>query len=404
MNDRNDRGGRREFLRIAGAGIGVGVGASLVTGRSAAQSVGWQQTYGPADYTNAEDAVETTDGGFAVTATSWNISSDVVAFWLAKVNPDGGIEWDRIYDFDAYNESRELVQLADGSFVVAGDTFGSSSDGGVNRLVRTAADGTLLGSRTFGEATVARLEEMVEVRCDGETRGVAVLGSRFSPETGRSFWLLRTDASLRPLWERTYADLSGVGVDLVRPSAGGYAVAGSGATESGTLAAWLGRFDDDGDLRWERTYDTASGADALVERCDGGETQGYALSGATDDRVWTIETDPDGAVVQDETYEQSASVADLAAGGDGYAVLGAVSQGSGDSYDDPSNFWLLKTDDRLRASWSATYGSEFADGSWTTDDPVSVVTTDRGYVLTGTSFEVDDPVYRDVWAVNVVPD
>jgi len=143
-------------------------------------------------------------------------------------------------------------------------------------------------------------------------------------------WLVKTDSSGNPQWNKTYGDkYANHAYSIVKTSDDGYALAGSSTLNSGAVDFWLVKIDASGNQLWNKTYDSTVDdyAYSLVQTSD----SGYALAGRT----------------------------------------GAYGEVDG-------NFWLVKTDSSGNQLWNKTFGGSGDDVAYSI-----IQTSDGGYALAG---------------------
>ena len=218
------------------------------------------------------------------------------------------------------------------------------------------------------------------------------------------------------LWNQTYGGVqSDRETSLVVTSDGGYAMGGyTYSFGSGSGDFWLVKTDSFGNLQWNKTYGEENHQEeafAMVTTVDGG----YALAGYTSVLVptndsdiqdtpvgiypvpsmeptytsepsdaWLVKTDELGNVEWSKKFggENIDRVFALVATSDGgYALAGQANIGG-----DGSGSWLIKTDENGNLQWEKTYG-EFLDCAY-----ALVETFDGGYALAGYKY-VDEAFY-----------
>ncbi len=82
----------------------------------------WERAYGGSGYKWAWSLIQTTDGGYAVAGGTCSIGSGEPDFWVAKLDNEGNITWDKTYGGSSYDEANSIIQTTDGGYAVAGRT------------------------------------------------------------------------------------------------------------------------------------------------------------------------------------------------------------------------------------------------------------------------------------------
>ena len=79
----------------------------------------WQKNIGNDDYLSAENVISTGDNEIIVSGIRRN-NSDIENVWVAKLNADGNVLWEKLIEDSNLSCSQSLKQLPDGGFVLAG--------------------------------------------------------------------------------------------------------------------------------------------------------------------------------------------------------------------------------------------------------------------------------------------
>lgn len=294
-----------------------------------------------------------------------------------------GIEWEAMFGGRAVDRGLTVQQTDDGGFVAVGTTssdffvsYGTDYDA---YLVKTDAAGRLEWQKTFGG--VGDDEGVcVQQTSDG---GYVLTGTTRSGTTGTLVYLVKTDASGRLEWQRTFG---GGGEDAgrcVRQTAdGGFIVLGeTDSFGAGESDLYLIRLDSAGKMLWEKTYggDKAEQAACVQETRDGG----FVVSGATASfgaggfDVYVIKTGAAGKPEWERTFGGSGW--DFGSwvrrtGDGGYVIAGATASFGAGGYD----AYLIKTGAAGMTEWERTFGGSGWDAGKTVRQ-----TGDGGYLVAG---------------------
>ncbi len=141
-------------------------GAYLIK-TDATGGIEWEHVYDGTEWAMA--LVQTKDGGYALTAPDYVLSS---TSWLLKIGSAGNLQWNKSY---SYPSARALVQTKDDGYAMAG---GSS----YGWIVKTDLGGITQWNRTYGSPRSGSISAMVQTSDGGYTMG----------GTG-DFWLVRTE-------------------------------------------------------------------------------------------------------------------------------------------------------------------------------------------------------------------
>lgn len=261
----------------------------------------WEKDYGGEWDDKTTSMQETTDGGFiltGVTATRDGIddATDKYEAWVIKLNSQGDIEWQKILGGSLMDEANQVIQAADGGYVVAGMSKSADGDVGKNNgdsdawVFKLDANGELIWSQAFG-GTDSDYATSITQSPDG---GYVVVGGSESLEGDgdvsnnigfTDFWVLKLDANGNLQWNQSYG---GRGNDIAAATLvgadGGYVVAGHSRSSDGQVESnagqydiWVIKIDDDGALIWKKSIGL-SGHD-MVEDMKYSRDGNYILTG-----------------------------------------------------------------------------------------------------------------------------
>ncbi len=291
-------------LKYAVIGVSVVLSVLALAGSSGVQggqvhgsSGSWERTFGG----NKEDVgisvQQTSDGGFILLGVTESFGAGGGDFWLIKTDAEGKMLWEHTFGGEDWDYGFSVQQTSDGGFILLGGTYSFGAGDSDFWLIKTDAEGKLLWEHTFGGEDWD-YGFSVQQTSDG---GFVLLGETKSFGAGDSdFWLIKTDAEGKMLWERTFGGRDGDGgISVQQTSDGGFILLGG--TESfgaGDGDFWLIKTDAEGKLLWERTFGGSKWdyGISVQQTSDGGfillgETKSF---GAGDGDFWLIKTDAEG--------------------------------------------------------------------------------------------------------------
>jgi hypothetical protein len=247
---------------------------------------------------------------------------------VLKLDPAGGVQWQREFGGSGAEEARAVGQTSDGGYVVAGYT----------------------GSFGVGHNDV---------------------------------WLVKVDWSGNIQWQWAYGGGSDdIAQAVQQTSDGGYIVAGyTSSYGAGSYDFWVVKLDSAGGFEWQKAYggQNSDVAYSIHQTGDGG----YVVAGETNSfgsvgsNVWVVKLDPLGNIENQWGYggsggEYAHSIRQTTDGG--YIVGGTTTSygaGSGDT-------WVLKLDAAGNVQWDSVLGGSGDDRIYAIQQ-----TSDGGYVATG---------------------
>ncbi len=184
-----------------------------------------------------------------------------------------------------------MVQTADGGYVIAGSAAYYDERGWDFYLMQTDSAGDSLWSHRFDHGSLEICNNVVQT-ADG---GYLMAGEGYVGGAQTDIWLLCTDAAGDSLWEKCYRgrnnDRCG---QVIRTEDDGFAITGTRLMddENITLGWWLIITDANGDSLWSRIYggSHAIQCSSIIQTPDGG----FVLAGTRGEDFWLLRTDSDG--------------------------------------------------------------------------------------------------------------
>lgn len=318
---------------------------------------------------------------------AWLSAENSQDIYLIKCDSLGNLVWQKTYGGPAHEESRSVVALPSGEYVVMGNS--NIQTNGLENVILIKIDsvGNILWEKTFGGTNTDMGHSMV-LTPDG---GFAIVGYTTSfGAQGADIYLLKVDASGNLVWEKRFGGgASDAGESVICSPENDFLIAGStNSTGAGSLDIYLSKIDASGKQLWEKTFG-GSGSDegkSVAPTADGGyllvgttirsfKTQSEALFD-----VYVVKSDSAGNLVWQKTFggaDEDRGFSACPAHDGGYAIVGS----SGANFEKGSDGFLVRIDSRGNLIWEKTFGGMGADGIY-----LILPTYDRGYVLGGATY------------------
>lgn len=192
------------------------------------------------------------DGDYYI--AGWENSSGQPDLMLMKMDSTGTLLWTRTLGGSAIDWAFDVLALADGSCLVAGETtnFGVNAPPRSNAwLVKYDAAGDTVWSKTYGDSAHDERANEVILASDG---GFLLAGYQSHPVGDEDIFVVKTDANGVEEWSRTYG---GTGEDIaldIVASCDNYTIAGfTDSYGAGDRDAYLIEVDANGDTLWTKT-------------------------------------------------------------------------------------------------------------------------------------------------------
>lgn len=308
------------------ATVAVGHTLSQSSGRSDAWVVAldkqgellWQQSIGGPRDDRANAAFDLADGSLLVVGDTASGDSGHLAGLVAKLDPDGEVEWRRAIGRDV--SLNDVVEVADGRLVVAG-TQGKVA----GYVAELDANGEIVWEQQLADKGPDIIRALARMP-NGEILLVGERTNMFDSDA----WAMRLSSGGEPIWSRSYgADYSDVFTDVVVLPSGDAIAVGSTYTDAAREQGWMVSIASGSNAGWEKTFggtgvDTLSGITLLND-------QSLILVGQTnvgDESVpnsWVLRVTNRGALVKARALggEYADGLASIAARPDGsFAAVG----------------------------------------------------------------------------------
>lgn len=251
----------------------------------------WKKRYGGEADDAGNAMIEHSGGGVFVAGYTKSFTGDVSGnhggsdFWLFKTNPSD-LVWQKCYGGSNDEAANDLIETADGGLLLAGYT--SSSDGYIGNsygqedawLVKTGIDGALEWEESYGGSGNDRANQVLQT-ADG---GYIIAGSKDSPDassgknTGdQDAWLIKVDNNGNLQWENTFGGpYEDAASSLTINNFGGYTFVGT-TTNAQSSDVWVVAVDAQGNMVWQKTFGSEMMNDqgvSILQKSDGD----YAIS------------------------------------------------------------------------------------------------------------------------------
>src|SRR3989442_10313638 len=216
--------------------------------------VQWQRSYRTPGIDALYKVKQTSDGGYiAVGLTRLPNWGDVNA-WVLRVDSEGNVLWDNSYGGSQTDQANDVVQTNDGGFLVVGFTY--SFGGFPAWALRLNSGGGIVWQKGYNSTSSEGSANSVVATPDG---GFVIAGYYRSPITSATFpevWLAKIDSNGGLVWQKTYSGgKSDLGYSVYQTSDGGLVVAGYTSSYGDAFSAiWVLRLDPQGGIIWQKAY------------------------------------------------------------------------------------------------------------------------------------------------------
>lgn len=114
----------------------------------------WTKTFSSSFQCQAEKAIQTSDGGYAIFGIrDWDLMNQFASgkLYLVKTNSTGDSLWAKNYGVPAgWQRGHDMIELSGGGYILCGESYNANSGVGGSIVIRTNANGDTLWTRTVG--------------------------------------------------------------------------------------------------------------------------------------------------------------------------------------------------------------------------------------------------------------
>ncbi len=338
------------------------------------------------------DARQTEDGGFIMSTGSL----------LTRLNQDGGQLW-QVNLKDSWPLSLNTFRVQEtsaGQFITVGDA--EAIGGGTDHLLaNVTANGDSASLSLSNLVYIESSRDVVETAdghyvLAGYTSGLTAPASASSSPSASTIGLslIKMTAAGDTLWTRVFEGLEpfdgSAGYSIIETDDGGLLVTGATSIDlGGSLHVWLIKTDLNGDSLWTRTYTSGAKdiARSIIAADDGGYFIGAQTTPLNSDRedYLLLRLDENAELLWSKTYggEQAEFLGSICKTDDGGVLITGTTYSFGAGSGD---IWLVRVTASGEIGWTKTLGTNHLESGYS-----GYRTTDGGYIVSGSRFSGPDP-------------
>ena len=404
-----------------------------------APSIEWQKALGGTHGESANAVQQTSDGGYIVAGNSMSNDGDVTGnhgggdYWIVKLNPAGGIQWQKTLGGSHVDDAQSIRQTTDGGYIIAGSS--NSSDGDISGnhgnydywIVKLDSNGNMQWQKSLGGSSMD-MAQSIQQTSEG---GYIVAGSSSSNDGdvsgnhgGGDYWIVKLDINGNIQWQKSLGGSSSEQVNSVQQTFdGGYIIAGTTVSTDGDITVsygnndfWVVKLDSGGNMQWQKTLGNIGDNIGYYaqQTFDGGYiavgtsfNPSNLESGLPD--YWVIKLSNNGTIEWDKyfggSFHDNAITIRQTPEWD-YIVAGWTASNNGQVTNHHGNldYWIIKLDSSGNLKWEKTLGGPDFDYLTALE-----LTADNGYIVSGSTGSTSGDVTGhhgmiDAWVVKLSPE
>lgn len=404
-----------------------------------APSIEWQKALGGTHGESANAVQQTSDGGYIVAGNSMSNDGDVTGnhgggdYWIVKLNPAGGIQWQKTLGGSNVDDAQSIRQTTDGGYIIAGSS--NSGDGDISGnhgnydywIVKLDSNGNMQWQKSLGGSSMD-MAQSIQQTSEG---GYIVAGSSSSNDGdvsgnhgGGDYWIVKLDINGNIQWQKSLGGSSSEQVNSVQQTFdGGYIIAGTTVSTDGDITVsygnndfWVVKLNSGGNMQWQKTLGNIGDNIGYYaqQTFDGGYiavgtsfNSSNLESGLPD--YWVIKLSNNGTIEWDKyfggSFHDNAITIRQTPEWD-YIVAGWTASNNGQVTNHHGNldYWIIKLDSSGNLKWEKTLGGPDFDYLTTLE-----LTADNGYIVSGSTGSTSGDVTGhhgmiDAWIVKLSPE
>lgn len=414
---------------------------SMKAGLTQPPAIQWQKSYGGTGADEAFSIQETSDGGYIIAGQSMSNNIDVSGnhgmfdYWIVKTNSTGTIQWQKSFGGTSNDVAKSILQTNDGGYIVTGSTYSINGDVTGNHgngdywVIKLSGAGAVEWKKCYGGSNT---DDAFSIRKTSDG-GYIVAGSTFSPNDGDvtgnhgswDYWILKINSIGTLLWQKTYGGSSADNASSIGETTdGGFIISGLSHSIDGDVTGnngnddyWVVKISSSGSLEWQKSLGGSSvdHAYSVLQALDGG----YVIAGGTNSNnvnvsgnhgmedYWVVKLSSLGTIQWQKclggSSDDRAYSISLARDG-GYIVAGATSSNNGDITGNHgfSDYWIVKLGNAGDIQWQKAIGGSGSEFAYSI-----MPASDGGYIISGYSGSNDGDAtvhqgFGDYWIVKLV--
>lgn len=256
----------------------------------------WQKSLGGTKEEEALSVRQTIDSGYIIAGFSLSEDGDLnknqggADYWIVKLSQQGEIDWQRSFGGSGRDVARDIHQLSDSGYLVAG--ISNSNDGDVSGnhgehdfwIVKLSHNGDLLWQKSIGgEGSEQFFLNAMQPTSDNGIIVAITSNSKDGDVSGnhgeQDYWIVKLSDEGEIIWQKSLGGSGNEEVWSVKQLVNGeYIVAGFSNSEDGDISGhkgdndfWIVQLSESGNIIWQKSLGGSQSDNAydILEAFDG---------------------------------------------------------------------------------------------------------------------------------------
>ena len=349
-------------------------------------SAGWERAYGfPWAHDYGREVIQMRNKDYLIAGFTLTLSESQNDLYLVRTDSIGNLLWERTYGGADDDFGYCTLPTEDEEFFVVGETESFGSGGSDGWLLKLTADGDTLWTKTYGT-----IEHDCFTSADLCQDGLILTGYTYSAVNySNDVWVVKTNFSGDIIWTKEHGGYDDDICYSVKTTKDEEFILTGSTNSSGVFLGEVYnlKLDSEGDTIWTRTfggYINEEGYSVVQSTDSGFVIAGYTNSfGSTSDNVLILKLNSDGDTMWYHSYgtpehEIAYSISTTLDGG--FVATGYIG----------NDIWLLKLNETGDTLWTRTFGGTGGEIAHCVRQ-----TSDGGFIIAGCtgSFTATGEVY-----------
>jgi len=207
----------------------------------------WDRIYGGNEADRGRSVIETKDSGFMITGHTYSYADeDGHDIWVIKTDEEGVEQWNKTYGGNGYDRGSDIIETNDGCYMIAGGMAPIGEFWNDVCLLKIDENGNELWRKLYGGVDVDSAHSVIQLSDGSYVVAAGTQSYGLSIAGDSEAWVIKVDENGDMLWNKTFGGRERDNLlDIVEADDGGFILGGStDSLTDGWAGAWLVKCND----------------------------------------------------------------------------------------------------------------------------------------------------------------